>query len=96
MAAAAPHSVIITPGRRWLFPGQNTGRPLHTATLAHLLTGYGIPISAARTTAFRVLLQQAPPPVIAQALGYSNTAATQHAHATGDTWSRYAPGDHTR
>ena len=77
-------------------PGQNAGRPLHPATLSHLLTQYGIPVPAARTAAFRALVQQAPAPVIAQALGYSGAAATSNAAAAGDTWSRYAAGDHTR
>jgi hypothetical protein len=99
LAAAAPRdhpAAAIRAGRRWLFPGQNAGRPLHPATLAHLLTQYGIPIPAARTSAFRALVQQAPAPVIAQALGYSGTAATQNAAAAWDTWSRYAAGDHPR
>ena len=95
--AAAEHpAAVISPAGRWLFPGQNAGRPLHPATLSHLLTQYGIPVPAARTAAFRALVQQAPAPVIAQALGYSGTAATTHAAAAGDTWSRYAAGDHTR
>jgi hypothetical protein len=96
-AAASDHlAAAISPAGRWLFPGQNAGRPLHPATLSHLLTQYGIPVPAARTAAFRALVQQAPAPVIAQALGYSGTAATSNAAAAADTWSRYAAGDHTR
>ncbi len=96
-AAAADHpAAAISAAGRWLFPGQNAGRPLHPATLSHLLTEYGIPVPAARTAAFRALVRQAPAPVIAQALGYSGTAATSNAAAAGDTWSRYAAGDHTR
>jgi hypothetical protein len=96
-AAAAGHPAAVIPAAgRWLFPGQNAGRPLHPATLSHLLTQYGIPVPAARTAAFRALVQQAPAPVIAQALGYSGTAAASNAAAAGDTWSRYAAGDHTR
>ena len=96
-AAASGHpAAVISPAGRWLFPGQNAGRPLHPATLSHLLTEYGIPVPAARTAAFRALVRQAPAPVIAQALGYSGTAAASNAAAAGDTWSRYAAGDHTR
>jgi len=96
-AAAADHPAAVTSAAdRWLFPGQNAGRPLHPATLSHLLTQYGIPVPAARTAAFRALVQQAPAPVIAQALGYSGTAAASNAAAAADTWSRYSAGDHTR
>lgn len=96
-AAAGDHrAAVISPAARWLFPGQNAGRPLHPFTLSRLLTEYGIPVPAARTAAFRALVQQAPAPVIARALGYSGTAATSNAAAAGDTWSRYAAGDHTR
>jgi hypothetical protein len=96
-AAAAGHpAAVISPAGRWLFPGQNAGRPLHPATLSHLLSEYGIPVPAARTAAFRALVRQAPAPVIAQALGYSGTAAASNAAAAADTWSRYAAGDHTR
>ncbi len=95
-AAAGRQAAVIPAAGRWLFPGQNAGRPLHPATLSHLLTEYGIPVPASRTAAFRALVQQAPPPVIAQALGYSGTAAASNAAAAGDAWSRYAAGDHTR
>lgn len=95
-AAAGHQAAVIPAAGRWLFPGQNAGRPLHPATLSHLLTEYGIPVTAARTAAFRALVQQAPAPVIAQALGYSGTAAANNAAAAGDTWSRYAAGNHTR
>ena len=40
-AAAADHpAAAISAAGRWLFPGQNAGRPLHPATLSHLLTEY--------------------------------------------------------
>jgi hypothetical protein len=95
--APAGHLAAAIPAAgRWLFPGQNAGRPLHPATLSHLLTEYGIPVPAARTAAFQALVRQAPAPVVAQALGYSGTAAASNAAAAGDTWSRYAAGDHTR
>jgi hypothetical protein len=93
-AAAATSSPPA--GHRCLFRGQNAGRPLHPATLTHLLTEYGIPVPAARTAAFRALIQQAPAPVIAHALGYSDTATAQNAAAAGTTWSRYAAGNHAQ
>jgi hypothetical protein len=38
----------------------------------------------------------APAPVIAKALGYHDTTAPRLVTEAGGTWTRYAPGDHTR
>lgn len=37
-----------------------------------------------------------PGPVVAKALGYHDKTATRFVTESGGTWSRYAPGDHTR
>ncbi|WP_411057787.1 hypothetical protein [Streptomyces sp. E11-3] len=39
---------------------------------------------------------QAPAPVIARMLGYSNDHTTRLAEEAGGTWRQYAPGDHSR
>ncbi|MET7550996.1 hypothetical protein ACWD8L_33660 [Streptomyces sp. NPDC005133] len=49
-----------------------------------------------RTSAIRQLVLQAPAPVIAKVLGYHDKTATRLVTEAGGTWSRYAPGDHTR
>ena len=66
------------------------------ATMAELLTGFGIPTRAALTAALRQLVLQAPAPVIAQALGYHHNTAHKHASQAAGPWARYAPGDHAQ
>jgi len=88
-------NTATNPASRWLFPGRRAGQPLHADTLWTALRQFGIPATAARTTALRLVLQ-APAPVIAQALGYGHLAVHRHAAQAGHTWARYAPGDHGR
>ncbi|MER7663669.1 MULTISPECIES: hypothetical protein [unclassified Streptomyces] len=56
----------------------------------------GVPAEKGRTSAIRQLVLQAPPPVIAQALGYHHKSTTRIATEAGAPWKNYAPGDHTR
>ncbi|MFD6555922.1 hypothetical protein ACFWNJ_40295, partial [Streptomyces sp. NPDC058398] len=49
-----------------------------------------------KTSAIRQLVLQAPAPVIAKALGYHDKTATRLVTEADGTWSRYAPGGHTR
>ncbi|GAA2966635.1 hypothetical protein [Streptomyces enissocaesilis] len=54
------------------------------------------PTSDETPSAFTDEHLQAPAPVIAKALGYHDKTATRLVTEAGGTWSRYAPGDHTR
>ncbi|MFB7739298.1 hypothetical protein ACFC08_34020 [Streptomyces sp. NPDC056112] len=57
----------------------------------------GVPPQRGRTSAIRHLVLQAPAPVIAKALGLPRQDSHPAGHReAGGTWSRYAPGDHTR
>ena len=47
------------------------------------------------SVSFRQLVLQAPPPVVARALGYDYGTAADHAIAAGGTWNRY-PAAHRR
>jgi integrase len=87
-------NTATNPASPWLFPGRRGGQPLHPDTLQTALRHFGIPATAARTAALRDLVLQAPAPVIAQALGYGHLAIHRHAAQAGNTWARYAPGDH--
>jgi hypothetical protein len=78
-----------TPGCQWLFPGQRVGQPLMPIGLRRQLHELGIPLTQARTAAFRQLVLQAPPPVVARSLGFDYGTATEHAIAAGGTWNRY-------
>ncbi|WP_328731935.1 hypothetical protein OHT20_17745 [Streptomyces caniferus] len=81
---------------RWLFPGRQPGQPMNPVSLQVHLRKIGVPPQRGRTSAIRQLVLQAPAPVIAKALGYHDKTATRLVTEAGGTWSRYAPGDHTR
>lgn len=84
------------PISRWLFPGRRAGQPLHPEWLAKQIAQMGVPTTAARGAALRQHLQDSPAPIVADALGFHPVTAAKLAAETGTTYSRYAPGDHTR
>lgn len=97
LAASRQNTNTATnPASRWLFPGRRAGQPLHPDTLRTALRQFGIPATAARTATLRDLVLHAPVPVIAQALGYGHLAVPRHAAQAGQSWARYAPGDHAQ
>jgi hypothetical protein len=69
--------------------GQRVGQPLMPIGLRRQLHELGIPLTQARTAAFRQLVLQAPPPVVARSPGFDYGTATGHAIAAGGTWNRY-------
>jgi hypothetical protein len=82
-------NTAANPGCQWLFPGQRVGQPLMPIGLRRQLHELGIPLTQARTAAFRQLVLQARPPVVARSLGFDYGTATEHAIAAGGTWNRY-------
>ena len=54
------------------------------------------PTRTSRTAAICQHLLEMPAPVVADALSYHPVTTTKIASHAGATWSRYAPGDHTR
>lgn len=82
------------PNTRWLFPGQRAGQPLNPGTIREQLRLLGFSAGAARPSALRQLVLQAPAAVVAQSLGYHDKTTTRIATEAGGTWNRYAPGDH--
>lgn len=89
-------NTATNPNSRWLFPGRRAGQPMHPRSLAGLVNSLGVPTSAGRTAAIRQHLREMPAPVVADALGYHPVTTAKIATQAGVTWSRYAPGDHTR
>lgn len=81
---------------QWLFLGRQPGQPMNPVSLQVHLREIGVPTQRGRTSAIRQLVVRAPAPVIAKPLGYHDKTATRMVTETGGTWSRYAPGDHTR
>lgn len=73
----------------WLFPGTRAGQPLHPNGIMDRLRSLGIDLRGARNTALDEHLTLSPPPLVADALGYSHQVAFLHADAAGDAWSRY-------
>jgi hypothetical protein len=78
------------PDSRWLFPGGRAGQPLTPGALRQRFQALGLPTTPTRTAALSQLVLQAPPPVIAAALGYGDDTAEHHRLAAGGGWSRYA------
>jgi integrase len=73
----------------WLFPGTRAGQHLHPNTIMDRLRSLGIELLGARNTALDEHLTLSPPPLVADALGYSHQVAFLHADNAGDAWSRY-------
>ncbi|MBM9465929.1 hypothetical protein [Nakamurella leprariae] len=55
----------------WLFPGTTAGQHLHPGTIMTRLRDLGIDLRGTRNRAITELVLQAPPPLVADALGYS-------------------------
>jgi hypothetical protein len=79
------------PDTDWLFPG----RHLTAQKLRDCLREAGIPPLASRSTTWQQLVRQAPPQVLAEALGISATAALRHAARAGANWTAYAAQSQT-
>jgi hypothetical protein len=78
------------PASPWLFPGQFPGEHRSYRRLVRVLDQLGIPARASRLAAWRELVRQAPPAVLAGALGVSPGTAMRHAVLGGAGWSGYA------
>jgi hypothetical protein len=95
--AALVHQLIADNQRRghrdhWLFPGRVPGQPIAYRTLHAALRELGFPLKQARVSALRELVQQAPAPVVADALGYHHTTTTRQSNHAGTNWNRYPTG----
>ncbi len=67
---------------------------MNPASLRDPLREIGGSPERGRTAAIRQLVLQAPPPVIARALGYHDKSTARIATEAGSPWRRHAPGDH--
>jgi hypothetical protein len=66
-----------------------------TDTVEKRLRDHQIRSLSGRTSALRHLVLQAPAPVIARMLGYTDQQTSRIATAVGSPWSRFAPdSDH--
>ncbi|MPV88377.1 recombinase XerD [Georgenia ruanii] len=78
------------PDSPWLFPSTRAGGHLHPDTLMHRLRDLGVNLLGARNRALADLVTEVPPPVVADALGYSHQVAFKHAQEAAESWARYA------
>jgi hypothetical protein len=83
-------TTAATPAPPWLFPGQLAGEHRSYRRLVRVLHQLGIPARASRLATWRDLVRQAPPAVLAHALGVSPGIAIRHAFLGGADWSAYA------
>lgn len=74
----------------WLFAGQRPGSHLHRQTITLALQRRGIAVRAARNRALQQLTTSAPPPVVAELLGYHPNTAFKHREQAGGRYTRYA------
>ena len=81
-------------GSRWMFPGRPAAQPCPPLRPAHEGTGPD-DRGQGRGAALRRHLLESPAPVVADAFGYHRKTAAILADEAGNTWSGYAPGDHS-
>ena len=72
----------------WLFPSVRPGRHLNPQRIMQRLRGVGIDLLGARNTALQSLVVAAPPPLVAELLGYSYNVAQRHAEIAAQPWAR--------
>jgi len=83
-------TTAANPASPWLFPGQLAGEHRSYRRLIVILSRLGIPARASRLATWHQLVRQAPPAVLANALGVSPDTATRHALLAGADWAAYA------
>jgi hypothetical protein len=83
-------TTAANPASPWLFPGQLADEHRSYHRLVRVLHQLGIPARASRLAAWHQLVRQAPPAVLADALGVSSDTATRHALLAGADWAAYA------
>ena len=87
-------TTAANPASPWLFPGQLADEHRGYRRFVRVLHQLGIPARASRLAAWRELLREAAPAVLADALGVSPGTATRHAFLGDADWSAYAARRH--
>lgn len=83
-------ATAVNASARWVFPGGMPGRPITAASMVLKLRTDGIPVRPSRNGTWQQLVREAPPSLLAEALGISPKTAMQHAARAGADWLRYA------
>ena len=87
-------TTATNPSSPWLFPGQLAGEHRSYRRVVHALRQLGVPAQATRLATWRELVREAPPAVLADALGVSPDTAIRHALLGGADWAAYAARRH--
>jgi hypothetical protein len=87
-------TTATNPTSPWLFPGQLAGEHRSYRRIVHVLRQLGVPARATRLATWRELVLEAPPAVLADALGLSPDTAIRHALLGGADWAAYAARRH--
>ena len=87
-------TTAATPASPWRFPGQLAGEHRSYRRLVRVLHQLGIPARASQLAAWRELVREAPPAVLADTLGVSAGTAMRRAALGGADWSAYAAHRH--
>ncbi|RCW41093.1 hypothetical protein DFQ14_109170 [Halopolyspora algeriensis] len=91
VATATTTSLVGQAGTpaKWLFPGQQAGRPLAAASLVPKLTAHELPARISRNSALLSLASDLPAAVLSSLLGLSETAAVRWVHRTKRDWHAF-------
>ncbi|MFD7527368.1 MULTISPECIES: hypothetical protein [unclassified Streptomyces] len=90
LAARPGLTTAANPDSPLVFPGRMPGRTMHVYTVANILRENGIPAMATRSRAWIQMVRQAPPSVLADALGVSPKTAMRYAERAGSDYLAYA------
>ncbi len=74
----------------WLFPGRTSNSSIHPTSLRNELARFGIDLQGGKNGALRQLVRNAPAPVVADLMGYSQNVIHRHAATAGTNNTRYA------
>jgi hypothetical protein len=74
----------------WLFPGRRPGQHLTAGGVHQEMRRDGLKLFTIRNTALRTLVKEAPAPVIAKALGFTDNTLHRHATIAAQEWQNYA------
>lgn len=74
----------------WLFPGRRAGQHLTAGGVHREMRRSGLRLFQTRNAALRVLVKEAPAPVIAKALGFTDNTLHRHAAIVAQEWQQYA------
>lgn len=85
-----PNQQTGNAGSQWLFPGTLPGQHIHADAMMGQLRALGIDLGGARNAALRSLIEELPPTLVANALGYSYQVIHKHAADAGVPMAGYA------